>query len=66
MTLDEAIKILSQDLGADTYEKYPGLYLAQKLGIKALEQVEHIRITKGGGWARRLPGETKEEEVREP
>jgi hypothetical protein len=60
MTIDEAIKILHQDLGADTYDKHPGLYQAQKLALAALARCQVLAENNPLWAARPLPSETKE------
>ncbi len=43
MNIDEAIEVLREDLGADTYDSHPYLYQAQKLGIEALKRIKEYR-----------------------
>ncbi len=62
MTIDEAIKILHQDIGANTYDNYPGLYEAQKLAIEALKRLRETRDTGWTNCRELLSGETKEGE----
>lgn len=60
MTLDKAIKILHEDLGAPIYDEHPGLYQAQKLSIEALAVIKFNRQSSNFNYYVQLPGETKE------
>ncbi len=61
MTIEQVIKIMHQDLGAGTYDAYPGLYEAQKLSIEALKRIRLSRQPPYIAPFGPLPGETKEE-----
>jgi len=59
MTIDEAIEVLHEDLGADTYDNHPYLYEAQKLGIEALKRLRENRKGTLFNPFRELPGEAE-------
>uniref|UniRef100_A0A6H1ZR39 HEPN domain-containing protein n=1 Tax=viral metagenome TaxID=1070528 RepID=A0A6H1ZR39_9ZZZZ len=60
MTIDEAIEVLHEDLGAALYDEHPYFYQAQKLGIEALKRCRTL-AQESKLWALHpLPGETKE------
>ena len=60
LKLDEAIEVLREDLGADTYDSHPYFYEAQKLGIEALKALRYMRKAEHPFPPELLPGETKE------
>ena len=60
MNIDEAIEVLREDLGADTYDNHPYFYQAQKLGIEALKSIKERRSwLPANDWVL-LPGEELE------
>lgn len=60
MTIDEAIKVLTDDLRHISSTVNPDLYDAQKLAIEALKYVETSRDPSGVPPYIPLPGETQE------
>lgn len=58
MTIDEAIEVLREDLGADIYDSHPYFYQAQKLGIEALKRIHECRLVDHIIAEDYLPGET--------
>ena len=60
MTIDEAIKLLQEELLMPWFEDYPEAIDAIKLGVEALKYVKHMRPTFDGVPFELLLGETKE------
>jgi len=60
MTLEEAIEVLHEDLGADIYDAHPYFYKAQRLGIEGLKWVQKERPDLYGKYPPLLPGETED------
>lgn len=60
MTMDEAIEVLHEDLGADVYDNHPYLYQAQKLLIEAGKWYQEHRPIYPPASLYLLPGETKD------
>ncbi len=60
MTIDEAIKILTEDTQHPTAGFMPELKEAEKLGIEALKQIKKDRFMAHPYCLNPLPGETKD------
>ncbi len=64
MTIDEAIKILTQMGMPDFRGHTENILAARKLGIKALKQIKDMRDFQYWGRPTLLPGETEKKERR--